>query len=102
MEKVIISPEKEFLILSLKHTNKKDKYITLWRPDNKGYCWMIDAAGRYKGYQKGYHDSPENIPVPLSMIPFEFIVEDSDGRDCIKNCKASVKYFESLSLNVFN
>jgi hypothetical protein len=27
-----------YYIISLKHTQKHDKYITLWRPENCGYC----------------------------------------------------------------
>ncbi|WP_291365317.1 hypothetical protein [Acetobacter sp. UBA5411] len=29
----------------------RGKYITLWRPDNAGYCWPIPWAGRYSQMQ---------------------------------------------------
>lgn len=53
-----------YYVISLKHTNNKDKYITLWRPDNKGYCWPAQWAGVYTEYIRGYHHSDENKAIP--------------------------------------
>lgn len=92
-EKKIVNPEVEYFIVSLKHTNKKDKYVTLWRPDNAGYAWPLELAGKYKGYEEGYHHDDENIPVPVNEIPTKFLVKDDRGRDCIKVSKASVEFF---------
>jgi hypothetical protein len=91
---IIIKPLTEYFIVSLKHTGKKDKYITLWRPDNKGYCWPLELAGKYNGYQQGYHDGDVNVPVPASEIPLKLIVKDDRGRDCIANNKASVEFIK--------
>lgn len=33
--------------LSVKRTDKKDKYITFWRANNAGYCWWLEWAGEY-------------------------------------------------------
>ena len=43
-----------YYIISLKHTHKEDKYITLWRPNNSGYCYSQDQAGRYSEIKEGY------------------------------------------------
>jgi hypothetical protein len=94
MEKVIINPEIEYFIVSLKHTGKKDKYITLWRPSNAGYCWPVELAGRYQGFQLGYHNSEANVPIPTSELPIKFLVKDGNGRDCIANNKASVAFMK--------
>lgn len=94
----IVNPEIEYLIVSFKHTGKKDKYITLWRPSNAGYCWPLEIAGTYNGYEDQYHNSgeTENIPVPKSEIPVELLVDDNQGRACIKNCRASIKFIKSF------
>jgi hypothetical protein len=82
-EKQIINPGTEYYVVSLKHTGKKDKFITLWRPDNKGYCWPISIAGTYNGFEFGYHLSDGNKPVV-----------DSEGRECIKNSRAVVSFIK--------
>ena len=45
-----------YYIISLKHTHKEDKHITLWRPDNSGYCYAQDQAGQYAEIIEGYHN----------------------------------------------
>lgn len=97
-KKVIINPLTEYLIVSLKHTNRKDKYITLWRPDNKGYCWPVELAGLYKGYQHDYHNTEGNIPIPYTDLQPKFLVKDDMGRDCIANNKASTQFIKNYSL----
>lgn len=52
-----------YLILSLKHTRKGDEFITLWRPNNAGYCFSKQSAGIYFDYERGYHDSEGNLPL---------------------------------------
>lgn len=51
-----------FLLLSLKWTHKKDKWITFWRKNASGYCWFKEWAGdklkglwikvNYEGYER--------------------------------------------------
>ena len=84
----IISPEKQYWILSRKHTGPKDKFVTLWRPDNKGYCYPIELAGIYDGYENGYHHDEENHPINRNDLQQRFIVKDDMGRDCIKNSRS--------------
>jgi hypothetical protein len=62
-----------FYIVSLKHSHKRHRYITFWRPDDKGYCWALEWAGRYErdnvmahlGY---YNDGCGNIAVPCDVV----------------------------------
>lgn len=64
----------KYYIISLKHTREDEQYLTLWRPDNGGYCYFREYAGVYDGYEKGYHDSDNNIPV-LEKVLDEMFVE---------------------------
>lgn len=50
-------------VISLKHTNKTDAFFTMWKPDNKGYCFSLNSAGLYENPEKGYHDSDDNLPI---------------------------------------
>lgn len=36
-----------FYLVSVKHTKQCDKYVTLWRPSNAGYCNRLHSAGMY-------------------------------------------------------
>jgi len=96
--KKIINPEIKYFIISFKHTGRKNKYITLWRPNNAGYCYPIELAGQYNGYEDGYHRDVEgeNIPAPVDSIPEKFISLDDRGRKCIKNSRASVSFIRSF------
>jgi hypothetical protein len=55
-----------FYILSLKHTKIDDAFMTLWRPDNSGYCWGLEAAGKYEKPVHDYHDNETNQPIPIN------------------------------------
>ena len=35
----------KYYLLSLKHSD--GDFLTWWRPDERGYCWSLDAAGLY-------------------------------------------------------
>lgn len=50
-------------IISLTHSYKHEKYMTLWRPDNAGYCYSKDNAGFYENPKYGYHDNDDNMPI---------------------------------------
>ena len=66
-------------IISLTHTNKIDKYITLWRPNNKGYCYSKDNAGVYEIPIKYYHDSDDNMPITTEQADKLFLTMPYDG-----------------------
>lgn len=39
--------------------------MTLWRADNKGYCYAKDNAGVYESITPGYHESDRNMAIPI-------------------------------------
>ncbi|MDF3868436.1 hypothetical protein P3W53_28530 [Pseudomonas denitrificans (nom. rej.)] len=62
----------EFIVISVKHTKRRHKAITLWRPADRGYCWTLERAGRYEEahvlHSLGYYNSGcTNIAVPLEL-----------------------------------
>lgn len=62
----------EYIVLSLKHTRRRHTAITLWRPDDKGYCWKVESAGIYEESRVlehlGYYNSGcSNIAVPADL-----------------------------------
>lgn len=81
---------KTFYIISLKHTQSSDDYITLWRPNDRGYCYSKEEAGEYDSPQKDYHDSEGNMPISTEDADKLFISVNYDGhpKRMIPNCKA--------------
>ncbi|MCP1651552.1 DUF4406 domain-containing protein [Pseudomonas nitroreducens] len=63
----------EFIVISVKHTKRRHKAITLWRPDDRGYCWTLERAGRYAEarvleHLSYYNSGCTNIAVPLTLV----------------------------------
>lgn len=64
----------EFYVISVKHSYKRDRYITFWRPDDKGYCYRLPKAGKYARARVmdhlGYYNTGEsgNIAVPVDVV----------------------------------
>jgi hypothetical protein len=65
-----------YYIVSVKHTKSKDKFFTLWRPNDHGYCHSIKVAGVYFEYKPGYHDCDASIPVEVSKLEPLFVQVD--------------------------
>jgi hypothetical protein len=63
---------KEFYVISLKHTRREHRYVTLWRPDDKGYTFRASSAGRYPSVRVrahlGYYNSGCSIAVPCEVV----------------------------------
>jgi len=81
-----------YYIISLKHTHKEDKHITLWRPDNSGYCYAQDQAGQYAKIIEGYHNGEgDSLPIEVEKLDGFFINSDIVSKNqvkrCIPNCK---------------
>ena len=78
-----------YYIISLTHTMRADKYLTLWRADNKGYCWSKIHAGEYETPEQGYHDNESNMPISLEEADklFQLMPYDGTMRPMIKNTK---------------
>jgi len=55
-----------YLIISLTHTIRHEKYVTLWRPNNAGYCYSKDMAGVYESPDEGYHNNQDNMPILIT------------------------------------
>ena len=101
MNREIVNPGIKYFIVSLKHTHKRDKYITLWRHKNAGYCWAIELAGQYEGYENNYHnsgcDEDLNVPVPVELVTEKYCTVDDLGRRCLKNSKSTLRFIKSFS-----
>lgn len=55
---------KQYYIVSLRHTSKGDTALTLWGPNNAGYCYDKSRAGVYSEEQISHHNTDkENIAV---------------------------------------
>lgn len=60
-------------VVSLKHTQRRHAYITVWRPDDCGYAFPLSWAGRYPierimahlGY---YNSGCSAVAVPCSVL----------------------------------
>jgi hypothetical protein len=78
-----------YYILSLAHTKKSDKGLTLWRPDNADYTEYQHEAGLYAVPEKGYHDSEINMPIEQELADKLFIpyIDSLSAKKIIPNCK---------------
>lgn len=85
-----INTETKYRIVCMKHTGKKDSFITLWGPNDAGYHFSQEMSGVYDGYVPGYHDSDYNMPVSEDRLKKLFIdvVYEGKPKRMIPNCKA--------------
>ena len=63
----------EYIVISVNHTQRRDKYITLWRPNNSGYCYRIEVAGKYTEEEindnlKYYNSGCNTVAVKKELI----------------------------------
>lgn len=82
---------KKYYIISLKHTNKTDSYLTLWRADNSGYCISRELAGIYTEIQDGYHNSEGQLVIECEQLDKLMILvtnEDKKEFNAVPNCMA--------------
>lgn len=86
-----INTHQIYRIVSMKHTNKRDKYITLWGPNDAGYHFSREMAGVYYGYVPGYHESEGNMPVTeeLAQSLFQKVIYDGKEKHMIPNNRHS-------------
>jgi len=68
---------------------KRERYITLWRANNCGYCYSKDFAGKYETPELGYHDSDTNTPIKVedAELLFQMLPYDGTMRPMIPNTK---------------
>jgi hypothetical protein len=60
-------------VVSVAHTRREHKYITVWRTDDCGYAWPLSWAGRYSdnAIQSGldyYHNGDDNIAIKCEVL----------------------------------
>ena len=75
----------------MKHTNKRDKFITLWGKNNCGYYTSTEGAGLYETPIDGYHNSPpDSIPVEREKLEKLTVCVNQAGAGwhCVPNCQA--------------
>lgn len=83
-----------FFIISLRHTHRSDPYMTLWRPNDAGYCYAKENAGTYDEPKKGYHDNEDNMPISADFDYFmtvknpKYCGTEGGTRLMIPNCQA--------------
>lgn len=79
--------QQEYFIISLCHTMKHEHWVTLWRPNNAGYCYGKAAAGRYTKIEEGYHNSEGNMPIKIEEAEklFQTAMYDGAEREMIPN-----------------
>lgn len=88
----------DFYVISVTHTNREHQYITVWRPDNKGYAWPLSWAGRYTEQQilesLDYYHNGENVAVPRHVLDGMAVqptpgTVDNDAGPVVLNNKAN-------------
>lgn len=81
---------KAYYIVSLEHTHKADRYLTLWRANNRGYCLSKEQAGVYSEIEDGYHNSEGQLPVECDKLEKLMITCLYDGVEkmFVPNCLA--------------
>lgn len=92
-----MNESKSYIIISLKHTQRRDKFITLWRPNNCGYCFGLSDCGLYTEIIDGYHDDKyDSMPIEYSNIidKFGLYAVDYSEKQCLPNCKAVWDFLE--------
>lgn len=82
-------------IVNLSHTERDDCYITVWRPDDRGYCWALSRAGKYSrdhvmGRLGYYNDGCSNVAVPCDVLDAVAVApipghHDNDAGPCVEN-----------------
>ena len=66
--------EKQFYVISVKHTQRTDPYITLWAANNCGYRQRTNTAGKYpesviRAHLAGYYNTGDrDIAVPCEIV----------------------------------
>jgi hypothetical protein len=69
-----MSEQKEtaYYVISVKHSHKRDRYITFWKSDDCGYCFRLSGAGKYDRDRVmahlGYYNTGDNIAVPVEVV----------------------------------
>lgn len=95
-------------VVSLKHTKRDDAYITVWRPDAKGYAWPLSWAGQYNQAQvlaerDYYHRGDDTLAVPCALmdalaVPPAKGTVDNDAGPVVLNTRTNWKCILEFAL----
>lgn len=83
-----------YYIVSLRHTVKYKKFVTLWGPNDANYHFSREMSGLYEQYKEGYHNNEGNKPITKELADslFERVVYEGQDKHMIaisaKNMKA--------------
>lgn len=93
--------EREYFVLSIKHTQRCDPYIVLWGDNDSGYRGKVESAGRYPESQINahlgyYNNGCDTVAVPCDVAePLAFAVQpgffDDDKGHWLRNNAATWK-----------
>lgn len=78
---------RDYYVISVHHTMREHRYITLWCPEDSGYCYRTTRAGKYPSADirahLGYYNSGcANIAVPVDVIdPLTVMTTPADRLD---------------------
>lgn len=61
-----------YIVIAVCHTNRQHEYITLWRPDDRGYTPVVPRAGLYErehvAEHLSYYNGGPHIAVPAHVV----------------------------------
>nr|WP_063571387.1 hypothetical protein [Luteibacter rhizovicinus] len=89
----------EYYIVSIKHTHRRDLYITVWRPNDSGYAYPLSWAGLYAEdlmlAKLGYYNSGcSAVAVPcevfdrIAVPPSPGMIDNDAGPVVFNNAKS--------------
>ncbi|WP_426110976.1 hypothetical protein [Massilia sp. PWRC2] len=91
-----------FYVVSVKHTQREQPYITFWRPDNKGYAWPLSWAGQYSEAEVAadleyYHNGYDSFAIPCALmdslaVPPALGTIDNNAGPVVMNTKLNWKF----------
>lgn len=62
----------DFYVVAVCHTNREHEYVTLWRPDDRGYTPVLPRAGKYDRANieahLGYYNGGDHIAIPCAAL----------------------------------
>jgi hypothetical protein len=75
----------KYYIISLKHTHKRDKYLTFWGEHNCGYEFNLHKAGKYSSqdiekHPTYYNDTRDTLAVDINIIQVLLEAVEYEGK----------------------
>jgi hypothetical protein len=82
-----------YYLVSLKHTERRHRYITFWRPNRSGYAWPLSWAGTYSAREALLQcdDHPGAVTFAVPVEAAWALSEDPSPRDIDGNAGPVVR-----------